>query len=202
MTAGIALLGLPASSQAAARAHKSSGQPAVAVFPIPGARVAAPSTQISFRGLPASRLGTVSVTGSRSGTHPGVVRADSDGGGGSFIPDKPFTPGETVTVRTSLNILNTARPGIFHFTVAVPAGPIRPRPNKPVKRVHGDVWLHSSLPGLAPAAIRITRSSSRTAPGDLFVSSQHGPVQNGPELLDSHGDMIWFHAVPKGDSCT
>lgn len=201
-TAGIALLGLPASSRAAARAHESSGQPAVAVFPIPGARVAAPSTQITFRGVPASQLGTINVTGSRSGPHPGVVRADSDGGGGSFIPDKPFTPGETVTVRTSLNILATASPGIFHFTVAVPAGPIQPRASKPVKRVHGDVWLHSSLPGLEPAAIRVTRSSSRTAPGDLFVSSQHGPVQNGPELLDSRGDMIWFHAVPKGDSCT
>ena len=54
--------------------------------------------------VPASQLGTIS--GDRfkqrgAHRHDG---ADSDGDGGSFIPSDPFTPGETVTVTTSLNI--------------------------------------------------------------------------------------------------
>jgi hypothetical protein len=34
----------------------------VDVFPIPGGRVASPATQISFRGVPGSRFGRISVT--------------------------------------------------------------------------------------------------------------------------------------------
>src|SRR5947209_20135860 len=70
----------------------------VDAFPVPGARVASPATQITFRGVPASQLGTVTVQGSVSGAHTGTVEADSDGRGASFVPSSPFTPGETVTV--------------------------------------------------------------------------------------------------------
>lgn len=61
----------------------------VSVFPVPGARVAAPQTQITFRGIPVSQLGRVIVTGSRSGRHAGRVVADSDGlGGASSRPSR------------------------------------------------------------------------------------------------------------------
>ena len=37
------------------------------------------------------------------------------------MPDKPFTPGERVTVSTGLNIVG-GQSGVFHFTVATPTG--------------------------------------------------------------------------------
>ena len=87
----------------------SAATPTVTVFPIPGARVASPQTQIAFRGMPIGQVGKVVVTGSRSGVHTGRFESDSDGDGGSFLPAKPFVPGEVVTVQTSLHILG-ARP--------------------------------------------------------------------------------------------
>jgi hypothetical protein len=69
----------------------------VSVFPVAGGHVAAPSTQITFRGVPAGQLGPISVTGSKSGTHTGRIVGDSDGDGGSFIPRTQFRTGETVT---------------------------------------------------------------------------------------------------------
>ncbi|HET9123378.1 MAG TPA: hypothetical protein VFN65_00680, partial [Solirubrobacteraceae bacterium] len=91
----------------------------VSVFPSPGDRVATPSTQITIRGVPTSAFGSITVTGSQTGVHTGTVEADSDGNGGSFIPTKPFAPGETVTVQTGLDVADATN-GTWHFTVAVP----------------------------------------------------------------------------------
>ncbi|MDQ6816829.1 MAG: hypothetical protein M3018_05400, partial [Actinomycetota bacterium] len=77
----------------------------MSVFPSPGTKYNQPQTQITFRGIPASQIGQVTVLGSKSGTHTGTIGADSDGDGGSFLPSKPFAAGETVTVTTALNIL-------------------------------------------------------------------------------------------------
>ncbi len=184
----------------ATAAGAAAASPPVGVFPIPGSRVASPQTQITFRGLPVSRLGTVVVSGSRSGGHSGRVRADSDGQGGSFVPAKGFTPGEVVSVKTSLNVLG-ARGGRFSFTIAQPAGgiPYGPLPFAP--RVRGDVVTVRSRPDLTPAAVRITKRG-RTAPGDIFVAPQTGPVQNGPMLLDPGGGLIWFKPLPRRDTAT
>ena len=100
LVAAAAALGPAAAAQASAP---------VSVFPIPGGKVAAPSTQLTFRGVPASQLGPISVTGSRSGTHTGRLVADSDGQGASFMPSQPFKPGETVTVGTGLSIAGSQR---------------------------------------------------------------------------------------------
>src|SRR5687767_4440640 len=70
----------------------------VAVYPLPDSTTASRETQISFRGTTA--LGEVTVTGSRTGRHPGRVRQHSDGQGASFIPSRSFASGETVRVRS------------------------------------------------------------------------------------------------------
>src|SRR5947209_13393433 len=93
---GLAIALCPASAMAAA-------SPQVDVFPIPGGRVAAPATQITFRGVAPSQIGQITVQGSATGVHSGTIQGDSDGGGGSFVPSSPFKPGETVTVSTSLD---------------------------------------------------------------------------------------------------
>lgn len=174
---------------------------AVAVFPISGARVASPATQITFRGIPAGQIGSISVTGSVTGAHAGQVRADSDGQGGSFVPAVPFKAGERVTVSTGLNIVGGKR-GSFSFTVATPAGRIRAAGQRPGARVNGDVWRFASRPDLTPAAVRVTKLPSHAEPGGVFVASQAGPLQNGPELLGPYGGLIYFKPVPRGDSAT
>ena len=169
--------------------------PLVSVFPIAGARVASPQTQIVFRGVPASQLGTILVTGSKSGPHTGRVEGDSDGHGGSFLPATPFKPGEIVTVRTALNIVGGSN-GSFRFTVANPSGLYPPShwPAASRPRDHLDIWHFHSRKDIFPDAVTVDRHGA-TAPGYLFVAPQYGPVQDGPEILDSNGNVVWFKAM-------
>jgi hypothetical protein len=176
----------------------SSAPTVVSVFPMPGDRVASPQTQIAFRGLPAGQLGKIVVTGSRSGRHAGRLLADSDGRGGSFVPTKPFAPGEMVSVRTGLRVRG-ARRGTFHFTVAVPAGQVPIAGLGPSPRIPGDVLTFRSRPDLAPAAVEIMKPSSEAGQGDVFITPQQGPIQNGPMILAPDGSLVWFDPVPKGD---
>ena len=171
--------------------------PAVYVFPIPGGRVASPQTQISFRGVPVTPL---SVVGSESRTHTGVVFRHSDGHGSSFIPKVPFTPGEvvTVTVPSTVRVLGVKN-GVFHFTVATPASqptcvkyPVSPR-------VRGGVWRFRSRPGFDPAAVKVVKTSSAVAPGDIFVGPGNGPVQTGPMILNPAGQLVWFRPLTGDD---
>jgi hypothetical protein len=173
----------------------------VDVFPIPGAHVAAPASQITFRGIPASQLGAITVTGSQSGIHAGRIESDSDGMGGSFLPTVAFKPGETVTVQTGLNIVGGTN-GSYSFTVATPGGAIRVAPPMKAPRVKGDVDRFVSAPQLAPAAVRVTKLPSRAQPGDLFVAPQAGPDQDGPEILGPYGGLIWFKTVPRNESAS
>jgi hypothetical protein len=175
-----------------------SGPPPVYVFPIPGGQFASPATQLTFRGVPASQLGTITVTGSVSGAHTGTVAADSDGDGGSFVPAAPFTPGETVTVSTSLDIEGSGNVS-YQFQVATPAGTIPPSNRPAAPRVKGDVWWWRSQPDLEPAAVTITKPDPG-ATGDIFLAPQIGPIQQGPELIGPNGDLIWFDPLPHNDA--
>ncbi|HEY2160319.1 MAG TPA: arylsulfotransferase family protein [Solirubrobacteraceae bacterium] len=174
---------------------------AVSVFPIPGDRVASPQTQIAFRGLSPSALSNISVVGSRTGVHTGAIAADSDGRGASFLPSTRFVAGETVTVTTSLNVLGASN-GRFSFTIATSSSPIPYLAAQTVGRTAGDVWRYRSRGDLAPAAVKLLRSSSHAAAGDWFVAPQFGPVENGPEILDSSGNLVWFYRVPHGDAAS
>jgi hypothetical protein len=170
----------------------------VSVFPIAGDKVANPATQLTFRGVPVSQLGAITVTGSESGVHAGTIAADSDGAGGSFLPAKPFTGGETVTVTTALNIAGGTA-GRYSFTVQTPARPVAARPLPTAPRTKNDVWNYVSRPDLKPAALTVDkRPTKAAAPGSVFLASQAGPVNNGAELLGPYGGLTWFDPVPKG----
>jgi hypothetical protein len=184
-----------------AAAHAASS--AVSVFPVPGGHVAAPSTQITFRGVSAGQLGPISVTGSKSGTHTGRVVGDSDGDGASFIPATQFKAGETVTVRTGLSIVGGTG-GAYNFTVAHPAGRIPLAGVRPAPRARNDIARFVSRPDLVPATVTVTKkaSASVAAGGDLFVAPQYGPVQNGPMIIGPYGGLLWYQPVPKNDTAT
>jgi hypothetical protein len=113
--AGIGSLVAVAALCAALPAHAAA--PSVYVFPIPGSSYNRPQTQIAFRGIDRARLGAVRVVGSLSGLHSGRVEADSDGDGASFLPNKPFAVGDTVTVTTRLNVVG-AKDGRFSLVIA------------------------------------------------------------------------------------
>ncbi len=166
----------------------------VAVYPIPGSRLATVHTEIAFRGIAVSKLGPISASGSRSGAHPGRIAPDSDGDGASFIPSTPFDPGETVTVRTFLHVLN-GRGGSFRFKIETPDGSIYPPPSRyATPRVRGDVVRYRSQPGLSPSAIRITHQYSGAK--DVFLTPMRGPLQFGPMIIDRFGHLVWFYPVP------
>ena len=174
-----------------------AASPSVNVFPIPGGRAAAPQTQITFRGVSPASIGTVSVTGSRSGAHTGRVLADSDGRGGSFLPDHPFSAGETVTVSTGLNIVGASN-GAYSFQVSNPVSPLPVLHWPPASRSRNDVQFYHSRKDLSPVSVSVTKRGA-TADGDIFVAPQWGPAQDGPMILDPNGNLVWFDRM-KGNT--
>lgn len=186
------LCAIAGSSMAVATARAASAP--VSVFPIPGSRLATPQTQITFRGMPASQLGTITVTGSASGAHTGQVESDSDGQGGSFLPSAPFIAGEQVTVQTDLNVIG-GQNGTFSFTIENPGGAIPPPGQRTVApRVRGDELSFRSRPDLHPAAVKITQG--RPLGNDIFLTPMRGPVQWGPMIVDPAGHPVWFDPLP------
>jgi hypothetical protein len=163
----------------------------VNVFPLPGSRVAPPRAQIVFRGIVPSAIGSVTVTGSRSGAHTGTMRSDSDGQGASFVPKKSFTPGEQVTVRTHLVVIG-GRSGVFRLTVGRPVLGSKKLvlPSPPPRR--GDVSRFHSRSDLVPPAVKVTKRTSAASSDDIFAGPQQGPVQKGPMILGPDGRLIWF----------
>ena len=195
------MIALVAASALLAFAPTAFAQPAVAVFPSPSTNSALPQTQITFRGIPASQIGHITVVGSTSGAHSGTIEADSDGQGGSFIPSTPFTAGETVTVTTGLNVIDGTS-GSFHFGIAVPFGTINPMKLPTVPAGSNGVQHFHSRADLEPASITVNKHSSSAYNGDIFVTPQYGPVQNGPMILDPSGNMIWFQPLPANQLAT
>ncbi len=168
----------------------------VYVFPVPGAHYASPQTQITFRGIAPSRLGTVTVTGSRSGRHSGRMLTDSDGDGGSFVPSSAFTPGERVTVTTGV-ALEGGKSDSYQFIVAVPARSLGIATGNYTGRAKGDVMSFQSRRDLQPPAIRVLKQDSDLSAGDILTGNQAGPLQNGPMVLDPAGNLVWFKPLAR-----
>lgn len=166
---------------------------AVTVSPEPGSRDASPATQISLLGVPAGALGAVTVTGSRSGRHAGRLEAYSQGDGASFVPTRPFAPGEQVSVQGTLTLPGrAAQPLSYSFQVAVPdtfgeaGGATRP-PSKP-----SDYQRFHSRPDLQPPIVTVTARAAGATPGDLLLAPYSGPGQYGPMILGEDGSLLWF----------
>ncbi len=89
-----------------------------------------------------------------------------------------------------------------------PAGPATrsptatPTPAVNVSRgpaaTHGDVSRFRSRPDLTPAVVRINRPARRTADGLIFLDSHAGIGQQGPMIVDDHGELVWFKPLSSG----
>jgi hypothetical protein len=170
----------------------------VTISPLPGTPTALPKTQISFLGAPARSLSAISVVGSSSGRHSGQLRSYSSAIGASFLPGKPFTPGEHVTVHAKWASARARTTISTSFTVARPgAGPQSEFPS--VAGTPADVQNFQSLPDLHPPALTVRQgASAASAPGYIFASPFLGPGQWGPMIFDSAGNLVWFHPLPHG----
>jgi len=147
----------------------------VTVSPVPGGRWAAPESEISLRGLPPQRLGTIEVSGSKSGMHPGRLEPHFDNEGASFVPDEPFEPGEEVKVSTHLTVPG-GRDGDYRFWVSRPAEPPSPRA---AERPGGPVRHFASRPDLITPAVEVPTHTPGTTPGLIFIAPKRGSGMNG-----------------------
>jgi hypothetical protein len=162
------------------------------VSPAPQSRDASVSTQISMLGPPAGELSQVVVRGSLSGAHAGRLAAYSQGDGASFVPDRPFTQGERVSVRARLRDGATTTPFAWSFTAAVQdhggqaGGSPRPAPQT------ASYQRFRSRPDLRPPTVTVGVRAAGTTPGDVFIAPYSGPGQYGPMVLGEDGSTVWF----------
>ncbi|HEX3511551.1 MAG TPA: arylsulfotransferase family protein [Solirubrobacteraceae bacterium] len=168
----------------------------VTVSPLPGSRDAGAATQISFEGVPARELSVQSVTGSASGHHTGRLEPYSQGDGASFLPSRPFSEGERVTVHALLNVGGHRRPLLDVFAIAR-QDQITTTPEANHAGRASEQQSFASRPDLHPPLVTVTASSPQAAPGDVFLAPYAGPGQTGPMILDPSGALVWFKPLPE-----
>lgn len=176
---------------------------ALNVSPTPDSADASHLAQISFLGVPAVDIRHLAVVGSRSGSHSGRLAPYSQGDGASFLPGRPFSEGEIVTVRGVLRRgAGSSITFAWHFTVAEVDSVSRsletpPPPPPPPKA--SELQHFVSRSDLRPPTVTVTTGgASAHAPGDIFLAPYAGPGQYGPMILDGAGELVWFKAIPHG----
>ena len=177
----------------------------VTVSPAPDTRDASSATQLSFLGAAGGvngfKLSRVLVTGSHSGAHPGHLLPYSQGDGASFVPAKPFTPGELVTVHAVLVEGGKSTPFAWSFTVAVPDDPgaadvtESTRPSSAPAPAPKEYQSFQSRPELRPPDVTVSAKAQTASGGDLFLAPYSGVGQYGPMILDEHGELVWFQPL-------
>ncbi len=177
--------GTAANAEAAVMANVAAAQAnPIAVSPQPGTPDASPGTQISFLGAAGTKVADVSVQGSASGSHSGVLRAYSTGTGESFLPSHPFRAGERVTVHARVvagpnqGAVSTSFTIAHQYTVSQ-----KEFPNNPGNA--SQVQHYSSAPSLQPSSVQILSAAKPgAAPGDLFLAPYQGKGMAGPMIAD------------------
>jgi len=179
-------------------ASLGSGDGEVSVFPDHRTAAASPGTAITFRGADPGDLEDVRVTGSRSGRHEGRWREHPDGRGATFVPEQRFAPGERVTVDVGMRVSGTGERA-SSFVVARRNTFPRAPDDQAKKPVEQGVQVFASQPDLHPPAIRVDESSGEAQPGRIFVAPKRGATQQGPMIIDSSGELVWFNPLPGND---
>jgi len=167
----------------------------VAVSPLPDSYDASPRTQISLLGASAQALSAVRVKGSDSGSHSGRLRPYSQGDGASFVPSKPFSAGETVSVSGSVAASGRAQRFAFHFTVARQDVLPYSKPTPPSGLDPNEKQHFKSRPDVEPPSLAVTARSPQSAQGDIFVAPYSGPGPPGPMIFDEAGNLVWFQRL-------
>ncbi|HEX5851462.1 MAG TPA: arylsulfotransferase family protein, partial [Solirubrobacteraceae bacterium] len=175
----------------------------VAVAPLPDSYDASWRTQISMVGAPASAIHGVHVSGSRSGSHGGHLRGYSQGDGASFVPSRPFSPGETVSVRGRVSAAGHARSFAYHFVVAHEDHEISAASASGSSRNNYRQMQHfHSAPSLLAPSIVVSARAPQASQQDILATPYAGAGPSGPMILDAAGNLVWFHPLPSGTQAT
>jgi hypothetical protein len=174
----------------------------LAVSPLPDSLDASNSTQISLLGYAVADLSSVTVRGAESGDHSGRLEPYSQGDGASFVPSKPFRSGELVTVHGKVTAAGKAVPFAFHFTTAIRDAIGHPASTPKPAGKTGELDVFHSRHDLHVPVVTVTKSSPQQSPGYMFIAPYSGAGQNGPMIVDSSGNLVWFDPLPSGAEST
>ena len=171
---------------------------AVAMYPIGGTTTANPATSISFRG--STSLKSFRVTGSETGRHSGRFREHSDGQGVSFIPDRDFELGELVTVHSTTKLKRATSAHNVRFRIYRRPNPddLRNAYGKFHKDPEGDpkeAQRFRTRTDLRPPNLKILSKNESASPDPIFYAVKGGPGQDGPNIRDAQGRLIWFRRI-------
>jgi hypothetical protein len=179
-----------------------AASPRLHVIPFPGTPDASPQTRVIFSSLLPRELSAVTVRGSRSGFHPGHLKALPDRAGTALALDHPLTPGEEVRVTATLRSPSVgdalgdpgARRISFSFGVGMPAGQATSaaagRPSRQASLSGFPTQHFRSRPDLRPPAMSVT-SDGDPGGGDTFLTA-NDMSSPGPMILDGRGRLLWF----------
>jgi hypothetical protein len=173
----------------------------VAVSPLAGTPDASAGTQISFLGEPGLTVSDVQAIGSRSGHHAGRLEPYATGTGESFLPLRPFKPGEHVSVSARVRQGALEATVRTSFDVAVQA-PVSQTPFPSAPGSAAAVQHYLSAPSITPSTVTITSLAPGTTPGDFFLAPYQGAGTPGPMIVDGSGNLIWFHPLAPGADAT
>ncbi len=152
---------------------------------------------------------SVIAVGSRSGLHAGRLSAQPAGHGTAFTPDRPFSPGERVTVTATFRspTAGTASgaPGAkqisYSFSIARPARYTSPGASTAHAARAGTGTSSGSQPrthtlvtepGFKPPIVTVKGKGVDAAAGDVFLDAEHS-VQNAAYVLNPRGSLLWYH---------
>jgi outer membrane protein assembly factor BamB len=118
------------------------------------------------------------------------------------VPGRPFSPGETVTVRGSITGASGTHPFAYHFVVAHEDNQIYAASAAGVQRDYKEMQHFHSAPSLQPPVIVMSANSPQATQEDVFAAPYSGPGPSGPMIFDAAGDLVWFHPLPANVAAT
>ncbi len=172
--------------------------PWVTISPLKGTPDASPTTQISFLGVPAADISQVSVRGTRSGGHSGTLMPYATGTGVSYVPRRPLTAGENVTVTAVETVGGQSRTIGTTFTVGRLYKVPPPAAQAPPVATAGSELRFATLPLLHPPTVTVTTPAADPSLGDVFLAPKDGASQPGAMIVNPAGQLVWFSPAPPG----
>ncbi len=179
------------------------------VLPFPGTPDAAPATNITLPAVPTNQIASIKATGSHSGTHPGHLSPQPAGQGSAFTPKHPFTPGEHVTVTTTLRTTKaataTGAPHTKHIhwsfniaqTATVASAARRTSaPERPANASSRLTHSYITAPHLHPPIVKMSGHDTDRGQGDIFLDAENSG-QPAAYFLNPMGDVRWYKPSTK-----
>ncbi|MGN6171027.1 MAG: arylsulfotransferase family protein [Solirubrobacteraceae bacterium] len=182
------------------------------VLPFPGTPDAAPGTNIDLPAASPAQVLSVTAVGSRSGLHTGRLKAQPAGNGTAFSPNRPFAPGErvsvTATFRTAATGTASGAKGTkrisFSFSVARPAaytGRDTPSPGgdnatpagtRAARGFAPRTHTFVTEPDFKAPVVSMRGKGNDAAAGDVFLDAEHSS-QSAAYILNPRGSLLWYH---------